>query len=172
MSDEKTLEERVTEAFELLRTPLYRYLVASFGNQAEAEDLTQETFARLYDSLLRGNAIRNIRFWAFRVAHNLVLERHRKTQFIRPLDADSWEEMAALLPDAGLNPEQDILRREKFARLHESFKRLSANERHALYLRSRGFKYKEIAEIMDIHTSTVAESLRRGIKKLSEHQGD
>jgi RNA polymerase sigma-70 factor (ECF subfamily) len=172
MTEAKTLEEKVTEAFELLQTPLYQYLMSVFGNPAEAEDLTQETFARLYNSLLRGHTIRNVRFWVFRVAHNLVVERWRRTQFLTPLDADSWDDLVALLPDTGLNPEQDILRREKFSRLYEGLKRLSMNERQALYLRSRGFKYKEIAEIMGVHASTVAESLRRGIKKLSEHQGD
>jgi RNA polymerase sigma-70 factor (ECF subfamily) len=172
MAEAQTLEEKVTELFETLRLPLYQYLMAVFGNPAEAEDLTQESFVRLYSSLQKGQTIRNVRFWIFRVAHNLVIERHRRSQFITPLDADSWEQLVSMLPDTGLNPEQDMLRREKFSRLFEGLKRLSLNERQALYLRSRGFKYREIAEIMGVQASTVAESLRRGIKKLSEQQGD
>jgi RNA polymerase sigma-70 factor (ECF subfamily) len=168
MAEAQTLEEKVTEAFELLRTPLYQYLMAVFGNPEEAEDLTQEAFVRLYTSLQDGQKIRNLRFWIFRVAHNLAIDRRRRTQFITPLDANTWDELVAMLPDAGLNPEQDILRREKFSRLFEGAKRLSLHERQALYLRLRGFKYKEIGEIMDVGSSNVSEALRRSIRKLSE----
>jgi RNA polymerase sigma-70 factor (ECF subfamily) len=172
MTDAKTLEEQVTEAFELLRMPLYHYLMAVYGNPAEAEELAQEAFLRLYSSLRDGQTIRNVRFWIFRVAHNLALDRRRHNQFMTPLDADSWEELVGMLPDQGLNPEQNILRREKFARLFDGLKKLSIHERQALYLRSNGFKYNEIAEIMSVGSSTVGEFLRRGIKKLSEQAGD
>jgi len=40
------LEQRIAELFELLKDPLYRYLVGILGNKSEAEDLTQETFLR------------------------------------------------------------------------------------------------------------------------------
>ncbi|PYV80934.1 MAG: hypothetical protein DMG05_30820 [Acidobacteria bacterium] len=40
------LEQRIAELFELLKDPLYRYLVGILGNTSEAEDLTQETFLR------------------------------------------------------------------------------------------------------------------------------
>jgi len=36
------LEQRIAELFELLKDPLYRYLVGILGNKSEAEDLTQE----------------------------------------------------------------------------------------------------------------------------------
>src|SRR5215470_17400648 len=96
MTDAKTLEEQVTEAFELLRMPLYNYLTAVYGNPAEAEELAQEAFLKLYSSLRAGQAIRNIRFWIFRVAHNLALDRRRHNQFMTPLDADSWEELIGM----------------------------------------------------------------------------
>lgn len=172
MAQAKTLEERVAEVFELLRVPLYQYLMAVFGNPAEAEDLTQECFLRLYSSLQDGQTICDVRFWVFRVAHNLAMDRRKHEQFLAPLSADTWDELVSLLPDTGLNPEQDMLRREKFSRLFEGLKRLSLHERQALYLRSRGFKYGEIAEIMNVGSSTVGEFLRRGIRKLSEQQGD
>ena len=172
MAEAKTLERQVTEAFELLRMPLYQYLMAVFGNPAEAEDLTQETFARLYASLRKGNTIRNVRFWAFRVAHNLAVNHRRQIQFFTPVDADTWDELIAHLPDMGLNPEQDIIRRERFAKLFDGLKRLTLDQRQALYLRTRGFKYKEIGEIMGCGSSTISQMLRRGIRKLSEHQGD
>ncbi|MGH9900086.1 MAG: RNA polymerase sigma factor, partial [Pyrinomonadaceae bacterium] len=42
------LEQKVGQLFERLRDPIYRYLVTTFGNPAEAEEITQEAFLRLY----------------------------------------------------------------------------------------------------------------------------
>ena len=76
-----TLEEKVGQLFELLRDPLYLYLKAAIGDAAEAEDITQETFLRLYRELHGGRTINNVRFWVFRVAHNLAFkERERFEQ--------------------------------------------------------------------------------------------
>jgi hypothetical protein len=43
MQRTETLEEKVGQLFELLRDPVYLYLMASLGNSGEAEDITQET---------------------------------------------------------------------------------------------------------------------------------
>lgn len=151
--------------------PVYHYLLAVFGNPADAEDLTQDAFLQLYKALRQGQMIRNVRFWIFRVAHNLAINRQKHDQFIAPLDADSWREIEIQLLDKNLNPEQNILQREKYELIYEGLKRLSMHERQSLQLRAEGFKYKEIAEIMDVATPTVGEFLRRGIKKLTERKG-
>lgn len=170
MTEGNTLEQQVTQLFETLRMPVYQYLVSVFGNQAEAEDTTQDAFLQLYKALRQGQTIRDARFWIFRVAHNLAINRGKHHKFIARLDADSWSEIEERLLDRGLNPEQNILQREKYERVHEGLKLLSMQERQCLYLRAEGFKYKEIADIMNIATPTVGEFLRRGIRKLTENR--
>lgn len=170
MTEGNTLEQQVTQLFETLRMPVYQYLVSVFGNQAEAEDTTQDAFLQLYKALRQGQTIREARFWIFRVAHNLAINRGKHNKFIAQLDADSWSEIEERLLDRGLNPEQNILQREKYERVHEGLKLLSMQERQSLYLRAEGFKYKEIADIMKIATPTVGEFLRRGIRKLTENR--
>ena len=172
MTETNQLEQQITQLFETLRQPVYQYLMAVFGNAEEAEDLTQDAFLQLYKTVKSGKTIRNIRFWIFRVAHNLAINRRKHNQFIAPLDANSWEVIENLLADSKLNPEQNILLREKYERLYEGLKRLSMQERQALFLRAEGFRYREIGEIMSVATPTVGEFLRRGIKKLSEQNGD
>jgi len=172
MTETNQLEQQITQLFETLRQPVYQYLMAVFGNAEEAEDLTQDAFLQLYKTVKSGQTIRNIRFWIFRVAHNLAVNRRKHNQFIAPLDADSWEVIESLLTDSRPNPEQNILLREKYERLYLGLKRLSMQERQALFLRAEGFRYREIGEIMSVATPTVGEFLRRGIKKLSEQNGD
>ncbi len=113
-----TLEEKVGQLFELLRDPVYLYLIAVLSNPAEAEDITQEAFLRLYRTLHSGQAITNVRFFLFRVAHNLAFDAREKSQHYESVDSRTWDELRQLLPDPGLNPEQRVLQMERFERLH------------------------------------------------------
>lgn len=170
MTETDSLEQQTARLFEALRMPVYQYLMAVFGDAAEAEDLTQDAFLQLYKALRQGQTIRNVRFWIFRVAHNLAINRQKHNQFIAPLGAESWREIEKQFPDKNLNPEQNILQRERYERIYEGMKLLSIHERQSLHLRAEGFKYKEIAEIMNVATPTVGEFLRRGIRKLTERK--
>ena len=161
-----TLETKVGELFDLLREPIYLYLLAVLGNPADAEDLTQESFLRLYRVLHRGQMITNVRFWLFRVAHNLACDHRGKTQAYQNINSPTWDDLRQLLPDTGLNPEQRVLQMERFERLHKALVWLSPQEVECLHLRAEGFRYREIGEILKIGEKTAAEYLRRGIGKL------
>jgi len=161
-----SLEEKVGELFELLRDPIYLYLMAVLGNSQEAEDLTQEVFLELYRVLHRGRVISNVRSWLFGVAHNLALKRRENMQHYEGVDSRTWDELRELLPDPGLNPEQRVLQMERFERLHAAMAWLSPQEVQCLHLRAEGFRYREVGEILNINAKTAAEFLRRGIRKL------
>lgn len=166
--DVLTLEDKVTRYFEKLRDPVHRYLVAVFGQPAEAEEITQEAFLQLYRTLREGQTINNMRAWLFRVAHNLAVNRVKSQQFVQLLDDESWDEMRLSLSDARPNPEQRLLEQEKFDRLRAQIARLTLQERQCLHLRTKGFRYREIAEVTGLSTTTVAETLYRVIGKLTK----
>src|ERR1700722_14727535 len=70
--------EEVTAAFARFREPVYRYVANAYRNPAEAEEITQEVFLRLYRSLCRGERIQNIQVWIFTVARNHAISVARK----------------------------------------------------------------------------------------------
>jgi RNA polymerase sigma-70 factor, ECF subfamily len=166
MQRTSTLEEKVGELFELLRDPVYLYLKAIVGSSAEAEDITQEAFLRVYRALHRGQAITNVRFFLFRVAHNLAVDAREKRDHYASIDSRTWDELRTLLPDTGPNPEQRVLQLERFEQLHAAIAWLSPQELQCLHLRAEGFRYREIGEVLGINTKSAAEFLRRGIRKL------
>jgi RNA polymerase sigma-70 factor, ECF subfamily len=166
------LKERVTLHFEQWRDAVYRYLVAVFGPAAQADEITQEVFLKLYETLQAGQEIVNVRAWVFRVAHNLAVDQLRGRQFIAPLDEDAWEETRRSLRDSAPNPEQRLLQIEKFERLNAAIGRLTMIERQCLHLRANGLRYREVAEIVGLSVTGVAETLYRVIQKLAnETQG-
>ena len=163
-----TLEEQVTESYERWRAGIYRYLAASFGSPAQAEEITQDAFLQMFRVLQKGQTIENPRAWLYRVAHNAALNQVKNQKFLLPVDEETWDELSKALPDTGLNPEQAVLEQEKLARLRRAMGRLNEVERQCLHLRTKGFRYREIAEVVGLGTSTVAETLYRVIEKLAQ----
>jgi RNA polymerase sigma-70 factor (ECF subfamily) len=151
-----------------LRFPVYHYLAATFGSAAEAEDITQETFLRLYVYWSEGKTIaeHRLRSWIFRVAHNLAIDRQRNAKFVQELDSEAHLAATLQLPDQGRNPEETLLDQERFHAVRNGLALLSKQERQCLHLRAEGFRYREIGEILGVTKSSVAEFLRRAIRKL------
>ena len=159
------LEERITQLYGELREPVYRYLLCLSVNPSEAEEIVQETFFRLYRHVHAGGREDNLRGWVFRVAHNISINEFKsRKRFVSNAPGDLAEMDAVADPRRG--PEELLLRREKMARVHAAISALSDQQKQCLYLRAEGFRYREMAEILEVTISTVVESLRRAIKKL------
>jgi RNA polymerase sigma-70 factor (ECF subfamily) len=163
------LEQNVVHVYETLRTQVCQYLTATFGDPAEAEDITQETFLRLYVHWSSGKTIaeNRLRSWIFRVAHNLAIDRTRSAKFIRELASEEYSAAALQVPDGGSDPEETLLDRERFNAVRRGLALLSKQESRCLHLRAEGFCYREIAEILNISVSSAAEFLRRAMRKMA-----
>jgi RNA polymerase sigma-70 factor, ECF subfamily len=79
---ERTREGSLLEfdhVFSEFERPVYNYLLHLTQNQADAEDLTQETFIRVHDRLkaFRGEA--SLRTWVYRIATNLSIDYFRSS---------------------------------------------------------------------------------------------
>ena len=161
------IEERITQLYVDLHEPVYRYLLCLSVGPAEADEIVQETFLRLYRHVHGGGREDNLRGWVFRVAHNLSINEFKsRKRFVSSAPEDLAELNAVADPRRG--PEELLLRREKMARVHAGISALSEQQKQCLYLRAEGFRYREIAGILEVTISTVVESLRRAIKKLAK----
>jgi RNA polymerase sigma-70 factor (ECF subfamily) len=159
-----TVRDLVTQAFAEWHLDVYRYVLSLGVDPAGAQEVAQEAFLRLFVALDKGDAIDNRKAWLFRVAHNFAHNLRTRESRTGPW-TDKLDEM---LVDSKDNPEQAVLEREKLARLHREVGRLSEQQRNCLRLRSQGFRYREIAEIIGVRTSTVSEFLKRAIERLGK----
>ena len=162
------LEKQITQLFDELRQPVRRYLLCLNVSSMEAEEIIQDTFLRLYRHLHSGGREDNLRGWIFRVAHNIGINEIKRRKYLGP--NNSWPEAdpSTLSMDPAPNPEEILLRKEKMLRTHAALSALSERQRQCLFLRAEGFRYREIADLLEITTSTVAELLHRAIKKLTK----
>jgi RNA polymerase sigma-70 factor (ECF subfamily) len=162
------VEQEVIRAYESLRSPVYLYLAAVLGDASEAEDICQEVFLRLFTHCSdRGLvAADRVRSWVFRVGHNLAIDRIRTRKSAGFFDGGDPLPVLLQLPDLSPTPDQAMLERERLEAIQRRLTYLSCQEQHCLYLRAEGFRYREIAEILGITSSSVAEFVRRAIRKL------
>jgi hypothetical protein len=70
-----TLNQQVGALYEQLRLDVFRYILALGLPPHMAQDITHDSFIRLYETLHRGAAVENPRAWLLRVAHNLAVNQ-------------------------------------------------------------------------------------------------
>lgn len=165
-NQKQSAAEEVGEHFQRLRTPVYAYVLSVCGRAGEAEELTQEVFLRLYSYLQAGNRVQSVRAWAFRVAHNLAINQIKRSRHEIPTEFSGWIEHESEPDDERSDPEQLFEEQERHALLLQDMKTLTDHQRRCLQLRAEGFRYREIAEILDLSIASVSDALDRAVKKL------
>jgi RNA polymerase sigma-70 factor, ECF subfamily len=161
------LEEQIARLYDELRHPMFRYLLCMRVLPEEAEEVIQESFLRLYKHLHAGGREDNLRGWVYRVAHNLASSRRRERKFLADTSPELWQQISLSLTDPGAGPEALLLRKEKMMTLHRDIAALSELQQNCIRLRVEGFRYREIAKILNTTSSTVAGSLRHAIERLT-----
>lgn len=162
---DSSVQSHVRELYDQLRVPVFRYLVCLGSGPDDADEIVQETFLRAYKHLRHGRETQNLRGWLFRVAHNIAINQLKRQ---RRLNSGTTElvDMTLSVADSSPDAEAILLSGERLRHICAALKTLSAQERQCVNLRSEGLRYREIADVLGIGVSTVADSLRRAITKL------
>jgi RNA polymerase sigma-70 factor, ECF subfamily len=160
------IEHEVLLLFDRCGPSLQRY-IASLGLSAEeTEDIVQDVFLSLFRHLRLGRARSNLRAWLFQVAHNRALKQRERTR--RQWAQASWDEDAvARRVDPAPNPETQLAERERRRRLMSVVRALPERDRHCLFLRAEGCRYRDIAAVLGVSLGAVAKSLTRAITRLA-----
>ncbi len=146
---------------------VYRLAYRLTGNVADAEDLTQDVFVRVFRSLDTYTP-GTFEGWLHRITTNLFLDGARRKQRIR-FDALS-DERAARLTTLGGTPHEQYSDRTFDADIEWALAQLPPEFRAAVVLCDiEGLSYEEIAEIMDAKLGTVRSRIHRGRAMLRRH---
>jgi RNA polymerase sigma-70 factor, ECF subfamily len=170
LDDEERREIFTRDALPYLDA-LYSAALRYTRNPADAEDLVQETFARAYAAFHQFRPGTNLRAWLYRILTNTYINQYRREQR-QPqqvsADASAGEDGSFSLydriADATAAPaEVEVLERLTDDEVRQALADLPEQFRMAVYLADvEGFRYAEIAEIMDTPIGTVMSRLHRG----------
>ncbi len=144
------------------------------NNREDAEDLAQDVFVEVYNSIdsFRGDA--KLSSWIYRIAVNKSLDfvrkkkRKKRFAFVLSLTGFGDEEKELQLPVTS-NPHTDLEQKERNQILNKAIDSLPENQKVAITLsKYEGFSNKEIAEIMKTSVSSVDSLIHRAKNKLQK----
>jgi RNA polymerase sigma-70 factor (ECF subfamily) len=167
-----------TEAFGVLvrryQKRIFRLAVHMVRDEAEAQDVTQETFVRAFQALERFQGNSQPFTWLFRIAVNLCLNvirgRKPRQHDAGPNDprVEAW--LAARNPEANRDPAAISEQREMAAALCEGIDSLSETLRTTLVLVCvEGMAQGDVAEVLGCPEGTIAWRVHEARRKLREH---
>jgi RNA polymerase sigma-70 factor (ECF subfamily) len=133
----------VAAAFEAHQRELFSFLARGARDDAEAEDLLQETFLRLAREVQAGREPEQVRAWLYRVGANLLTSRFRRRSVARRF----LERFGGSERDEGHVQalEAAYLDTERYREMEQALGVLSTEARAALLLAAQGFTGREIA---------------------------
>jgi RNA polymerase sigma factor (sigma-70 family) len=140
------------------------------GRSAEAEDLTQEVFIKVFQTLRSyDQAQGGFITWLTRVTRNHLVDHYRRTKRDRvtsSLDDEVSGVEAKAAPGAG--PLDGVESRERRELVQEGLEQLSPDLREAVILRDlHDMDYEEIARVLGVPSGTVKSRINRGRLELA-----
>ena len=157
------------EAFEALYRRhgerAYRLARRLAGQDADARDIVQEAFLRVFRRIDRFRRDAAFASWLYRVTVNVAIDRHRSRarRPIAPLDVETFDPKS----DDAEGPERQAVARERREEIRRAILELSPKLATVVLLRYvEGLAYEEIAETLALSLGTVKSRLNRAHKLL------
>lgn len=152
------------ELLKIYYADIYSYLRRLCGSAADAEDLTQQTFLKVWSSLDSFAGRSKFSTWLYRIAHNTYVDFRRANAGSNRDCSDRWW---AECVDENPGPFADVAERQLARRLYETVDRLDEDKRNVVHLHYyQGLSIRETAKVLNIATSTVKYRLREVFKIL------
>jgi len=156
----------VTGLYEEHYAGLFRHLILSGSTAAEADDLIQEGFLRLFRHLGDGRQVDNPRWWLLKVMRNLRIDEMRKRKREFTLDEPELAILIDQLRSDGPDAEAQIIAHEDQLRIQKAIAKLAPRQYQYLLLRAEGLELREIAEMFRVTVQTVSESCAKAMLEL------
>jgi RNA polymerase sigma-70 factor (ECF subfamily) len=154
-------KKQFEECYNLHADAIYRFCVYKVSDSKQAEDLTSEAFIRLWEYMVDGKKIDNLKSFLYQIVRNLIIDFYRKKK------SSSLDKMQ----EEGFEPSNEDY--EKIQNLSEIriaseiINTLEDKYRDIIYMKLvEEMDLKEIAKTLHITTNNATVRLHRGLKHL------
>jgi RNA polymerase sigma-70 factor (ECF subfamily) len=148
----------------------YRFL----HSQAEAEDIAQEVFLRVYKGRERFDRAKPFKPWLFAITSRLISNRLRDAKrhpniTLEPVTKEDETPSMLPIPETALRPDQEMDRQEKVQAVQAALLTLPESQRVVVLLaRFEEMSYDEIAQATDMSVASVKSLLFRAKQALKQ----
>ena len=153
---------------ELFYERVYAFLRRLAANDADAADLTQRTFARVWQALPGFEGRSSVSSWIHSVAYHAYVDWRRADRHTEPRCNEWW----AARPAAEALPDEIVAHTDMAARVYGSVDELEPELRHTVQLHYyQELTLQETADALGVATSTVKYRLRQALAELQRKLG-
>ncbi len=140
------------------------------GNEDDAQDLLQETYLKALVFRDKFVESTNLKAWLFTIMKNIFINNYRRNVRARTIidTTDNLYHLNNSTKQGPITPDSDLSEKEILSEIEK----LSDEQRIPFEMHTQGFKYKEIAEELDISIGTVKSRIFFTRKKLMDSLKD
>ncbi|NLV19374.1 MAG: sigma-70 family RNA polymerase sigma factor [Bacteroidetes bacterium] len=146
------------------KNKVFAYISLYIRDQALAEDLFQDTFMKVIQSVKSGKYQDNGKFisWVMRIAHNLIIDHFRRIKQMNTVSNDDYDSdlfNSKKLSEATI--EDSMIKKQIQKDIRRMISELPDDQKEVVVLRHyAGLSFKEIAEITDVSINTALGRMR------------
>ena len=160
------------DAIEILvrehETGVFRLALSILGDEAEANEVMQETFLSALRALPSYQEKKSLKAWLYAIALNHSRSHLRKRKVIERLRS-TLTSIFRMETEKQVSPEETVIQNEKEAALWRSLNRLDERHRIVVVLRYfHGLSIAEISEILSVNEGTIHSRLHSAREKLRD----
>jgi len=159
------------------KNKVFAYISLYIRDQALAEDIFQDTFLKVIQSVKSGRYYDNGKFisWVMRIAHNLIIDHFRRIKQMNTVSNDNYDsDIFNSRKFAEENIEDSLIKRQVQKDIRKMITQLPEDQREVVILRHyAGLSFKEIAEITEVSINTALGRMRYALinlRKLMEEK--
>ena len=163
--NQKSLEKLINK----YRPKIFNFIQSKVSNRDISEDIFQETFIKVIDTLKRGLYNEEGKFisWVMRIAHNLIVDHFRKSNRIKFFKSRDDFDVFKLISDDIPNIENTIINEQVNIDLNKMILELPYDQREVIEMRLfREMSFKEISELTNVSINTALGRMRYAIINL------
>ena len=156
---------------------LFSYLLVSVKNKELAEDIFQDTFIKVINTIRSGNYHEEGKFfqWIMRIANNLKIDHYRRLQHLPTVDGGEEFDIFTIIGSRDESVEEKMIREQTYADLNHYVEYLPEEQKEVLKMRIYSdYSFKEIAEMTNVSINTALGRMRYALinlrKIMAKHQ--
>lgn len=133
------------------------------GKMEIAQDITQETFTKLYELSLKGHQPEKLLPWLYKVSGNLCLNHQKRKKIFREkIESQQIRDVEYN------NPEKIYIKNEAGKQIRYIVDQLPGKQKMLILMYEDGFSYGELAKATGMELNSVGKTLWRTIKFIAD----
>ena len=169
-------EQAVEQLILRFKTQVYTYIICKVKNEALAEDIFQDTFIKVINTIKRGKYNDEGKFlpWVMRIAHNLIIDHYRKNKRMPFVKNSDEFDIFDVIKNPDASTQEKLEKNQVLADVKSLIKFLPSDQKEVLMMRLYyDMSFKEISETTNVSINTALGRMRYALinlRKMAEEK--